>query len=76
MSSPQPTNGGEPLFIVFNAAAERHRSHAAGLAERRALVVACSTPPANSVLAEQTTEAPGAKLTAPAASILAFAGKP
>ena len=36
----------------------------------------CSTPPAIRCSAEQTTEAPGAKLTAPATSILAFAGKP
>ena len=30
----------------------------------------------NSVLVETTTEPPGAKLTAPATAILAFAGKP
>ena len=69
-------DGGEPLFIVFNAAPEGDRSHAAGLARRRALGLACSTPPRTRCWPSRRIEAPGAKLTAPPASILAFAGKP
>jgi glycogen operon protein len=70
-----PPAGGEPLFLVFNAAPE-------------AIEVTLPTIPGiakwlrvlgtadNSVLKEDVSEPPGAKLTSPASSILGFAGKP
>jgi glycogen operon protein len=68
-------NGNEPLFIVFNAAENGVEftlpqwTNVAGWS--RILDTA-----ANSVLAEEKTEAPGVKLIVSPVSILAFAGKP
>jgi isoamylase len=69
------SDDGEPLFVVFNNAADG---------------IEVTLPPwpnvmnwsrvldtaNNSLLAETAAEPPGAKLTAPPTSILAFAGKP
>ena len=66
---------GEPLFVVFNAAADGIEvTLPAWLNVMRWSRVLDTAQ--NSVLVETTTEPPGAKLTAPATSILAFAGKP
>ena len=66
---------GEPLFVVFNAAADGIEvTLPAWLKVTRWSRVLDTSQ--NSVLVETTTEPPGAKLTAPATSILAFAGKP
>jgi isoamylase len=68
-------NGGEPLFIVFNAAENGVEftlpqwKNVGGWS--RVLDTA-----ANSVLVDEKSEAPGVKLIASPASILAFAGKP
>jgi isoamylase len=66
---------GEPLFVVFNAAADGIEvTLPAWLNVTRWSRVLDTAQ--NSVLVETTTEPTGAKLTAPATSILAFAGKP
>ncbi len=67
--------GGEPLFLVFNAAPEAIEVTLPsfnGVAKWSRVLSTAD----NSVMKEDVTEAPGAKLTAPASSILAFAGKP
>jgi isoamylase len=70
-----PPDGGEPLFIAFNAAdngVELTLPGWQGIAGwSRVLDTA-----ANSVLAEGPTEPSGTKLIVSPASILAFAGKP
>jgi glycogen operon protein len=67
--------GGEPLFLVFNAAPEAIEvtlPSIPGIAKWSRVLSTAD----NSVLQEDVTEAHGAKLTSPASSILAFAGKP
>jgi glycogen operon protein len=70
-----PDGGGEPLFIVFNAAAEGIEITLPGWPNVGHWSCVLDTAK-KSVLTEQPAEAPGAKLTAPPASILAFAGTP
>ena len=69
-------DGGEPLFIVFNARRGRNRVHPAGMAERRALDLLCSTPPATPYWRSGPSRRPAPSSPAPAISVLAFAGKP
>jgi glycogen operon protein len=66
---------GEPLFIVFNAAADGIEFTLPSWPNvaRWSLVLDTAK---NLVLAETTTQPPGGKLTAPATSILTFAGRP
>jgi glycogen operon protein len=68
-------DGGEPLFIVFNGAAEGIEFTLPPWPNVARWASVLDTA-ANSVLAEQAAESAGAKRTAPATSILAFAGKP
>ena len=67
-------DGGEPLFIVFNGAAEGIEVTLPAWQNVARWTSVLDTA-GNSVLVEQTTEAPGAKFTVPATSIMAFAGK-
>lgn len=70
-----PPSGGEPLFLVFNAAPEPIEVTLPPLPGVAKWSRVLSTAD-NSVLKEDMSEAPGAKLTSPATSILAFAGRP
>ena len=70
-----PPAGGEPLFLVFNAAPEDIEVTLPafpGIAKWSRVLSTAD----NSVLKEDLSEAPGAKLTSLAVSILAFAGQP
>jgi len=67
-------DGGEPLFIAFNGAAEGIEVTLPAWQNVARWASVLDTA-GNSVLVEQTTEASGAKLTIPATSIMAFAGK-
>jgi isoamylase len=70
-----PEAGGEPLLVVFNSGADPipiTLPSWPSVARWSSVLDTFN----NAVLAEQVVEAPGAQLTAPAASILAFAGKP
>jgi isoamylase len=66
--------GGEPLFVVFNTGMEDVEMTLPNWANIARWVSVLDTA-ANSVLAETTSDAPGAKFKAPAISIMAFAGK-
>jgi glycogen operon protein len=70
-----PADGGEPLFIVFNAA-ENGVELTLPDWQRVASWSRVLDTAAPSVLCNGDVEAVGAKLIAPPASILAFAGKP
>jgi glycogen operon protein len=67
-------HGGEPLLIAFNGAAEGIEVTLPAWKNVARWTSVLDTA-GNSVLVEQTTEAPSAKLTIPASSIMAFAGK-
>jgi isoamylase len=70
-----PPAGGEPLFLVFNAAPEAIEvtlPTIPGIAKWSRVLSTAD----NSVLKEDVSEPPGAKLTSPASSILGFGGKP
>jgi glycogen operon protein len=70
-----PKAGGEPLYLVFNGghdAIEVTVPSLPGVAKWSRVLSTAD----NSVLKEDVNEVPGAKLTSPATSILAFAGKP
>ena len=76
MSSPPRDDGGEPLFIVFNAAENGVDLTLPQWPNVGELDRACSTPPPIRCSPMTSAEPPGAKLIAPPLSILAFAGKP
>jgi glycogen operon protein len=67
--------GGEPLYIAFNAAPEGIEVTLPAWPNVARWASVLDTA-GNLVLAEQIVEAPGSKFTVPAASIMAFAGKP
>lgn len=70
-----PETGGEPLLVVFNSGADPISITLPSWPNVARWSSVLDTVN-NAVLAEQVVEAPGAQLSAPAASILAFAGKP
>ena len=70
-----PPAGGEPLFLVFNGAPADIEVTLPQWHDVKTWSRVLDTA-ANAVLKDDPSEPPGAKLTSPATSILAFAGKP
>jgi isoamylase len=70
-----PDEESEPLFLIFNAAPQAIELILPAWQGVGNWVRVLDTA-ANSILKEDFSQAPGAKLMAPAVSVLAFAGKP